>query len=275
MAQGPNKDKAESEQQFDSPAGLFEPIEKARKYLKYWKTRKAVLHMEPLYDYPKKKLEELGYFGTWEFNLIQSTLSALPSLLIFGCARLLHLEFPKEAVNETFTEVLRAFGIPFTLTLTAYVLGRASLWKPDATEAARKRAARIYLYFDGAYGFYPQMAFSATYAVATLNPGELSALFLAVLAFSWQAGISLIVIPLDLFDRLGYGFYIPDVERRWTTLFRNEAKAKEFVVFPIKPPLRQYWFSVLYIVPVMAYVVRTLCYYLAEALRALLGISGA
>jgi hypothetical protein len=75
----------------DSPAELFEWVDKFRNFKKFRATRDAILAGEQLSDYRKKELKEHHYLGPWLFNLFQSTISGLPALAIQFCAHLLGL----------------------------------------------------------------------------------------------------------------------------------------------------------------------------------------
>src|SRR5207244_11073606 len=162
------KKNEEPEDEFGSPAEMFEIVDRIRSYVSFWKTRDAILNAEPLHDLTSKQLEEKHYLGPWKFNVVQSALCGTPSLVIFWVAGLLGAMPSERPRDVTFAEILKAFGIPFILMLSAYIVGRASFWKRDVTTASRKRAARIFLYLDVSYGFYPQLAMSCRYSLSAI-----------------------------------------------------------------------------------------------------------
>src|SRR5215831_17634911 len=170
MPQRGDKPAREHLAQFEGPIELFEPVGKAKDLLKFWKTLNAVSRQEPLYDYDKRRLEDAGYQGPWHFNLTQSVISGLPGLMIPVILHWAKLSTAEQTPTDTATEALQSFALPFSLMLTAYAVGRASLWKADSTKAARERAARIFLYLDGAYGLVPQLLASTALSVFFLFP---------------------------------------------------------------------------------------------------------
>ena len=138
------------------------------------------------------------------------TKAGLPALIIPFCIHLLarsdrvtNSEEAGESGNKL-TEILNSFSLPFVLMLTAYVVGRAGLWKPDSTKAARRRVSRVFLYLDGAYGFYPQLAIAAAFTCFFLNP-ELQPLRTFLFWISiWQLIVYMRTTPAQLFRIIGY-----------------------------------------------------------------------
>jgi hypothetical protein len=248
------------EDKFEGASELFEPVKKFRELRKFWRTRSAILGGDPLYDYSKQKLDADGFLGPWQFNLTQSTIAGLPALIIPFCARLLvrivggaNSEDAAEAGNKV-SEIFNSFALPFILMLTAYVVGRAGLWKPDSTNAAKERVSRIFLYLDGAYGFYPQIAITAAFTLFMLNP-ELSPVRSFLFWISvWQLIVYMRTIPEQLFHIIGYS----NAERVLApntpiTLFPgpDSASVDPHLSSP-DPPIWKYRLCVLFVIPAIA-----------------------
>jgi len=195
----------------DGPSAIFEPLEFFRKVKKFSKTRTAILNKAPLYDYSTAQLERQGFMGAWTFNLAQSTIAALPGTTYTGLKWLLFEQGTSGSIAEKLLEISNPLLIPFVLTATAYIVGRFSVRSEDLTKAERNKASRVFLYLDGAYGFYPQllMSCSVPFAVGELDlySGTLSRLLLAW-TFWFISSCTLIFylfyLPLDLFGALGY-----------------------------------------------------------------------
>ena len=269
MSDEPEQSQPVKPDDVEEPTELFEWFNKVQDVLKFWKTRDAILGGEPVYEYDRRQLSESGYLGPWHFNLTQSTLSGLPALLIPLILRILHLSKTTPAQDDLLDEILQLFGIPFILMLTAYVVGRASLWKRDATKAAKRHAAHVFLYLDGAYGFYPQLAATAVFSLA-LAASDASDLQ-AVLRFAswvgiWQLIVSMKTIPNELFWALGYSSH-PD--RKSITLFQEGAfrPAKPVVAKEGDPPKWKYRLCVLFVLPMIVIAFLVLVSLLSLALH--------
>jgi hypothetical protein len=233
---------------------LFAPLAKLNKFRKYWKTRGAILSGVPVYDMPKEEREKAGYFSAWSFNTAQSSLSATPALLFGIVGPYLGLKTIEDNFATHWFRMIWPICIPFVLMFTAYTVGRLSLWKRDATRDARVRAARIYLYLDGAYGLFPQLALSAV-TIPELFPLMQEARVLQLIGF-WQFTISMRNIPNDLFPALGYWggrhnllFHGTGIPQIFTTASEDE-NAKR--VSQSEPPVWRYRLSVLVLAPAIA-----------------------
>jgi hypothetical protein len=252
-----NEDKVSNEpsEQFEGPSELLESVNKVKDLLKFWKTRAAVLAEEPLFDYDKNRLERSGYLGAWHFNLLQSSISGIPGFLIPIFARWLHLAGSDESADDSISEAIQSFAIPFVLMLTAYLVGRASLWKVDSTKAARQRAARIFLYLDGAYGFLPQLAASAAFALFLLAPEAPPLRSVIFWIGIWQLIVYMRTIPEQLFHEVGY---TDRILSPYTTisLFPAEPEgSRKNVMSRSTPPLWKFRICVLVVVPIVSLIV--------------------
>jgi hypothetical protein len=254
---------------------LFEWVKKVKEVLNFWRTRQAILDNEPVYEYGKKKLEEHQYLGPLQFNFVQSTISGLPAFIVPVCARMFGIsgiaeEGKDEAFNRTW-EILGSFAVPFILMLTAYLVGRASIWKRDATKAAKRRAAAIFLYLDGAYGFYPQLAATVASSILTL-PVDLASIgnlptFLW-LSFFWQLDVSMKAIPKELFSALGYTEFVPTGSL--VDLLRGDLSSEDRSPTPVvskgNPPKWKYRTCVLLVIPILVVTVWFVTFLLSLAL---------
>jgi hypothetical protein len=241
-----NKNSASSEDDFDEPSSMVEPLEKIREITKFWKTRRAILSGLPLYDFSKKALDDEGYLGPWKFNLLQSTLSALPAVIVPFLARYFHISTSDADSDDILNEVFESFALPFILMLTAFVVGRASVWKADSTKATKKRAARIFLYLDGALGLFPQLFAVAVLSIADYDQFELPSFVLWLISM-WQLFVTMNTIPDRLFLVLGYR------TRRRKQLRMNQLRFGRPPMEPDmslpKPPTWKYRFCILCVVP--------------------------
>jgi len=233
--------------EFEGPSDLFEPISRFKKLKKFWKTRDSVLAGVPLYEYSKAKLSQEGLMGPWEFNVTQSTLAGLPGSAI-AIASAIFIGQPDAAgPAEHVIKALDPMIFPFVLMFVAYTVGWSSLWKRDSNRSARMRAARIYLYLDGVYGFAPQCAVSTLLSLSSVGPitAILAPQSFALYLSFWQLYVSLRTIPEHLFRELGYtsGF-----DSAFTTM---EIDAGLDELARKKPPLWKYRLAVLLIVPLI------------------------
>jgi len=194
--------------------------------------------------------------GPWEFNLTQSTIAALPGTVYATLRELLFEPNVSSPVAQKFKEISDPLVIPFILMLTAYTIGRASLRKEDSTKSKRDRGSRIFLYLDGAYGFYPQLLLSsaASFGWSRIDfDAGVSIKALVPYIFSVVAAVQLLIylvfIPEDLFNALGYrAFGLKD--NRPT------------------PPKGRYRLAILVIIPLLIFAVR----FAALVLGTLLGV---
>ena len=258
-------------EQFEGPRELFEPFKKFQQIVGFWRTRTAILNGETLYDYDNAQLQE-GRLGPWTFNLLQGTLSGLPALLIPFAAKLLRFTMAEETPDDKTMEILQWLRLPFILTVTAYVVGRASLWKTDATKTARARAARVFLSLDGAYGLYPQAAGCAGVTLYLMGPDIQALHSLLLWVGVWQLVVSMKTIPAELFYALGY--YSPTgslASGSTLTLFPVQRTTQtEVIVSRSEPPKWKYRLSVLFVVPAIAIIISVVLGLLAMGLHAVM-----
>ena len=162
----------------------FEEIwTQTKKLTRFWRTRRAVVSGEQIFDYTSSELELKNLMGPWTFNAMQSTAAAFVAtaigkvLLFFypaqenpgvthaqGFARLYAYAEP---ISDKIQGWLSSGIAPFTLLVVANLVAWASMWKDDLTPAKKRRAAKAYLYFDAAYGFYPQVFLAVMFNIRT------------------------------------------------------------------------------------------------------------
>jgi hypothetical protein len=138
--------------------------------------------------------------------------------------------------------------------LTAYVVGRASLWKPDSTKTARRRVGRVFLYLDGAYGFYPQLAMTTVFALFLLSPDTAPLRSYLLWISIWQLSVSMRTIPAQLFHIIGYAnaerVLAPNIP---ITLFPGPDSASvDPNLSQPDPPIWKYRLCVLFVIPAIA-----------------------
>ncbi len=162
--------------QEDGPLQDF--LEKMRSHVnelsKFWKTRTAVVKDIHIADKSSAELSRKGLMSAWKFNLVQSSLSAIPALIL---KRVLDFFYPSQKLEGIEGHVHAAFSwlwplaIPFILFSMARLIAWSSLKRVHASEERKRRAAVAYLYLDGAYSLIPQALLSIA-AVITSTGAE-------------------------------------------------------------------------------------------------------
>ena len=165
--------------------------------------------------------------------------------------------------NTKAEELLKPFAVPFILMLTAYIVGALSLWHSDATKEAKKRAGRIFLYLDAAYGLYPQIGASLITSAWSYDPASVSIIAPFSFWISWsQLIIYLTIIPAELFRAVGYTHYqgsaVPDGEEHTESLVSSTRRG---------PPKWKYRLCILIVLPMISVLVGIGLISLAAALR--------
>jgi hypothetical protein len=215
------------------PRAFAELREHAQKMRGYWRTRKAIIRGEPLFDYTGVQLRAQGLMGPWKFNATQSFISALAAVFI---GRLLAFFYPapdhplaavtgstfdrlyayaKPLADEIFAWISTGVA-PFTLLLVANIVAWASMWKDDLTPEKKRRAAKAYLYFDSAHGFFSQMLLGVGTVVLVhmgqaANQNTTVAVFVQiiggfafVIGIIWQMRLTYLVLARKIFEVNGY-----------------------------------------------------------------------
>jgi hypothetical protein len=137
--------------------------EKIGELRKFWRTRTLVFQDLTLVDRTSEELGAGGYLTAWKFNLIQSCFAALPALLL---KKIMDFWLPSAKSQGAEAQVDAVFSwlwpivVPFILFLMARMIAWGSIKRIHSSPEHRKRAARAYLYLDGAYGLYPQTLLS-------------------------------------------------------------------------------------------------------------------
>lgn len=208
--------------------------EKAKKLIWFFHTRRAVLQGEPLWEYSKEALNDKKYLTPWQFNIQQSLLSATPAI-IFGY--FIKLAYHNESVcvplDQTNCEIqagigsgiqfllgtnpeaiaffeklsgaLSALVVPIALALTSYAAASGSLLPDHKTPQSLARARRVYLYWDGAYGLWPQLLIALLWSFQAATGAEpIIILLVAFPIVAWQNTLTLWKIPKGLFALNGY-----------------------------------------------------------------------
>lgn len=200
-------------------------IDEARSF---WRTRRAILQGQSLWDLDTAQLESEKYFGPWKFNAVQT---AIAGALAAATTKVLNLVVPKLGSSEPkpfrddpalakLFEVtsgwIEPFVLPIVLTSFVVLMGWGSLKGAQSTSATRARARAAYLYLDGAHGFWPQLTLALLLAAKSVQlPARLEGYFAApfvlwplqaifLVLFVWQIYITAGKIPRLLFAANGY-----------------------------------------------------------------------
>jgi len=157
---------------FKELVGWFEKYTKLKKFLV---TRKAIREGEVLVDLSADDLKQRDLMGPLSFNVYESTLAGLPSLLITTFVGILFPLVPKVVEPDgALSEFQRAFLVevsniapavvktlspfipPLFLLWSSFVMGWGSVESFDSNRASRRRSRDGFLYLDGAYGLLAQ-----------------------------------------------------------------------------------------------------------------------
>jgi len=148
----------------------------------FWRTRKAIIDGDQLFDQPDSEIAGKGLLPPWKFNFTESSLSALgASALIAALSKMFGpgeydpsaptLVFPFSIILKVVT--ILKWLLPFVPALTLFICAQAAAalsYKKDdprATNSAKKRLQRAYLYYDGAFGLYCQFLLAIGTCVLT------------------------------------------------------------------------------------------------------------
>lgn len=153
---------------------------------KYFHTRRLLQAGRPLYQYTPAELKAADAMGPWTFNLTESVLVSLPTVLLMKVITLLWpigpLEYPGmvqlagvsrtselgKRMNDYVVSMdagSQPFMVPLFLMLLASLCARGSLHRKDYTPERAARARWAYLYIDGARGLVPQFVFGLAAAL--------------------------------------------------------------------------------------------------------------
>jgi hypothetical protein len=236
------------------------------KFFSYLRTRRAIRKGSDLWQLPKADLESRRLLVSWQFNLYQSTLSALPSLILFRALYFVGLisEDTQDLKRFLGPEAIKYYGqissyldpflVPVVLGIACSGAARGSLNPSDRSKERLARARRAYLYLNGAYGLWAQtiMVFGGT-ALSSREFIEkiigvpvffLLALFILI-AVAWQNTITSWKIPRTLFRINGYDTNYP---RAWFWI-RGDSNSRQW---------RRYKLWTIFFVGVAAYAVHSI-----------------
>jgi hypothetical protein len=158
--------------------GVFHWTAEYTKAKKYFRTRRAVLDGENLFDLTSGELKARDLMGPLSFNWFETTLAALPTQIVVALAWFVSgsevsatlASVEPEAFSTVYTkvsELLAPLIIPGTLFLAAGIAGRTSLRREHRSKEAVRRARDAFLYFDGAHFLWPSAAASFVLTGAT------------------------------------------------------------------------------------------------------------
>lgn len=233
MASAPNTPPPSPDSGFESASEIFpikKKLEEARKFLR---TRSAIINGDRLYDNTKGELESLAVMGPWKFNLMQSTICALPGMMIVALGWVVgHPLLPVKAplgdpLQQKIYGVLEPLGPPFVLLFSVYLVAYCCLPSGFVTKHNWNAAKRKYLYLDATFGIWPQFILASSLAVlqmAVVHPqsqpsvvsGELASLTFFV-TLIWQGFVTAFKVREGMFD---YD-YIPERETMFASLLER------------------------------------------------------
>jgi len=234
-------------------------------YRKYFRTRSAIRRAEPLHEFSPEQLAANKYLGPWTFNLHQTAVSSLPTVILFAIYDWLFTPPRPKTTSadpfwQTFQDILprveakiEPFFLPLSLTIAAYAAAMGSLKRRDLSKPTFSRNTRCYLYLDGSYGLYPQavLAFVVTalylpHDFNWVNPSTpLTVLWLVVFMGGIYATIYELVIK---------GSFIPG---RLFSLQNYDLKTRHFWQRPApdSAPWKKYWIFTFGLAFLIAYLV--------------------
>ena len=203
---------------------------------KFWRTRKAILAGEPLWDLSPTQLRAANHYSGARFNLAESALAAAPGVIAGRFIDLLlpdpQVLTPVEKVQATISNTAYSAIVPFVLLIAARTIARATFRKGEGTPAQFERAKRAYLYLEGARSFIPELVISTAAAIligftrlpqnapdeATTVAGAAIAVCLIAMTICafWLRRIMTIAIPRELFRLNGYSDRRPAWWKLWT-----------------------------------------------------------
>jgi hypothetical protein len=204
--------------QYESTVEQLPFVKQFKNIRNFFRTRRAILSGEPLYNWQLHQLKQEQFIGPWSFNAVESTLAALPGVLVAACSFVFsNPSTPSSGASvlgrfyASVFSVLQPLSVPFTLMLLTYVIGYAALPSAYSQHENILAAQRKYLYLDGARGLWPQLIMAVSLAVSSLPArlgranlllgfGVIGAIVAFGIALIWQAYINLKVSRLDLFD---------------------------------------------------------------------------
>jgi hypothetical protein len=136
-------------------------IAEAGRLRQFWATRQAIQRGEDLFDCSKEDIANRKLMGPLTFNVYETTVAAMPGVVIGSVSRFIWppaalSTTPLEAAIGDVTGLLVPFIVPTVALCLAWVAAWTSLLGEDRSRRNLRRARDAYLYFDGAYGLWPE-----------------------------------------------------------------------------------------------------------------------
>lgn len=213
----------------------------------YFRTRRAVVEKEDLFDFSEEQLRAAGFMTPLRFNACQTILSAAPTYALLWFLSFLRpkpgpVEQPigSSAFQITFSAVLPEVMTkvrdvtepliqPLIILLSTWILGWAVLRKEDLSRTNRMRLGRAHMFFDGAYGLYPEAVL--IFVITVIMPIFPGAPIWYV--YSLYGLLYRLQAPRTIFDIFGYRDP-SDMGERVITIFSPQPDKD--------PPKWKYWF---------------------------------
>lgn len=209
---------------------LLPLYEKWQTLKKFFKTRRLVLTPGFKASLAADAPEMKDILSPWKFNAMQSAFSSAPALavvpIILSVRAVMERHYDastkslQDRIGEWANEAVGTLIVPFSLMLAVLIVRHACLKKQDQNLENRRRAGRLYLYFDGALGLYSQMFASLAYVLWTTADqiplleskaqSQLAGLLylMSIALWIWQTLVTIRTVPRGIFVALGY---TPDI----------------------------------------------------------------
>jgi hypothetical protein len=199
---------------------------------RFIRTKKAVCEGQPLFDLSAVELRTANYQSAWRFNLTESTLAAAP---VVAVAAVVDFLFGKPKIttsaSEQALEDVLTLLLPLSAPLFVFILGALAAWASfhagDLTKPRFWRAFRAFLYFDGAYGFFPQFLAVAGLVLAAKSFIEtdealgdryavagVAGIVMFLIGVVWEGRLLIRKIPSKLFEANGYSGEVKSIFKR-------------------------------------------------------------
>lgn len=206
------------------------------KFLRYLRTRRAILEGEKLFDLSAEELRARNFMGPLALNVYETTLAGIPAAgIAWVISNRLHVGSTNVVpqVGSTFWDAalaqwyaffpivrhaVTAFVVPATLMVLAIGVSWSCLHGSDSRPEIRRRCRNAFLYFDGTYGLFPQMVSSIVLVIQGNSDrigqwlgDDLSSVlsllgwFPGAVVCSWPCYVLFVQIPRLLFELNAYG----------------------------------------------------------------------
>lgn len=201
------------------------------------RTRREIHQGEALWDFSHNEIKQNGLMGPWKLNVYESMIAGLLSFIIIQVLGIVKPDFfyapwwmggwANDPIEKKASLFYSSLAIPFTFLVLSYAAGEGSLRECDSNKENRRRARRVYLYLDGAYGLLPQTIASTTVVLLAFAPNQVYVKILGLIAVLWNSYISFYVVPNKLF--VANNYQISSAKQsldKWLNIMKTKAPSK-------------------------------------------------